>query len=64
MIDLMFLSFRNNWFCKTLVYFERIKKIIAENKQALVLLPKFLTNEFRQGSMISLVSNLQFGIQK
>ena len=33
---------------KTLVYFERIKKIIAENKQALVLLPEiFLTNEFK-----------------
>ena len=33
---------------KTLVYFERIKKIINENKQALVLLPEiFLTNEFK-----------------
>ncbi len=33
---------------KTLVYFERIKKIIKENKQALVLLPEiFLTNEFK-----------------
>ncbi len=33
---------------KTLVYFERIKKIIQENKQALVLLPEiFLTNEFK-----------------
>ena len=33
---------------KTLVYFERIKKIILENKQALVLLPEiFLTNEFK-----------------
>ena len=33
---------------KTLVYFERIKKIISENKQALVLLPEiFLTNEFK-----------------
>ena len=33
---------------KTLVYFERIKKIIDENKQALVLLPEiFLTNEFK-----------------
>ncbi len=33
---------------KTLVYFERIKKIIKEDKQALVLLPEiFLTNEFR-----------------
>ena len=32
---------------KTLVYFERIKKIIGKNKQALVLLPEiFLTNEF------------------
>ena len=31
---------------KTLVYFERIKKIIAENKQVLVLLPEiFLTND-------------------
>ncbi len=33
---------------KTLVYFERIKKIIKENKQALVLLPEiFLTNDFK-----------------
>ena len=33
---------------KTLVYFERIKKIINNNKQALVLLPEiFLTNEFK-----------------
>ena len=33
---------------KTLVYFERIKKILKENKQALVLLPEiFLTNEFK-----------------
>jgi primosomal protein N' (replication factor Y) len=34
---------------KTLVYFERIKKIILENKQALVLLPEiFLTNQFKE----------------
>ena len=33
---------------KTLVYFERIKKILEEKKQALVLLPEiFLTNEFK-----------------
>ena len=33
---------------KTLVYFERIKKIIGEGKQALILLPEiFLTNEFK-----------------
>ena len=33
---------------KTLVYFERIKKIIKKNSQALVLLPEiFLTNEFK-----------------
>ena len=33
---------------KTLVYFERIKKIINEKKQALVLLPEiFLTNDFK-----------------
>ena len=33
---------------KTHVYFERIKKIIKENKQALVLLPEiFLTNDFK-----------------
>ena len=33
---------------KTLVYFERIKKTIEKNKQALVLLPEiFLTNEFK-----------------
>ena len=34
---------------KTLVYFERIKKIILQNKQALVLLPEiFLTNQFKE----------------
>ncbi len=33
---------------KTLVYFERIKRILKKNKQALVLLPEiFLTNEFK-----------------
>ena len=33
---------------KTLVYFERIKKIISQKRQALVLLPEiFLTNEFK-----------------
>ena len=33
---------------KTLVYFERIKKIINKDSQALVLLPEiFLTNEFK-----------------
>jgi primosomal protein N' (replication factor Y) (superfamily II helicase) len=33
---------------KTIVYFERIKKIINKNEQALVLLPEiFLTNEFK-----------------
>ena len=33
---------------KTLVYFERIKKVILNNKQALVLLPEiFLTNQFK-----------------
>ena len=33
---------------KTLVYFERIKKFIKKNKQALVLLPEiFLTNDFK-----------------
>ena len=33
---------------KTLVYFEKIKKVINKNKQALVLLPEiFLTNEFK-----------------
>ena len=33
---------------KSLVYFERVKKIIEKNKQALVLLPEiFLTNEFK-----------------
>ena len=34
---------------KTLVYFERIKKIISEKKQVLVLLPEiFLTNQFKK----------------
>ena len=33
---------------KTLVYFKRIKEIINQNKQALVLLPEiFLTNQFK-----------------
>ncbi len=33
---------------KTIVYFERLKKIIAKNQQALVLLPEiFLTNDFK-----------------
>ena len=33
---------------KTLVYFERIKKVVNENCQALVLLPEiFLTNDFK-----------------
>ncbi len=33
---------------KTLVYFERVRKIILSNKQALVLLPEiFLTNQFK-----------------
>ncbi len=33
---------------KTLVYFERIKRIIGKNNQALVLLPEiFLTNDFK-----------------
>ena len=56
---LKFLNFKNEEFNvsvlqgttgsgKTLVYFERIKKIINSNKQALVLLPEiFLTNEFK-----------------
>ena len=56
---LNFLNLKNNKFDvsvlqgttgsgKTLVYFERIKKIIAEKKQALVMLPEiFLTNEFK-----------------
>ena len=56
---LKFLNVKNNKFDvsvlqgttgsgKTLVYFERIKKIISENKQALVLLPEiFLTNDFK-----------------
>jgi len=34
---------------KTLIYFERIKKIIKEKKQALILLPEiFLTNQFEE----------------
>ncbi len=56
---LNFLNLKNNKFDvsvlqgttgsgKTLVYFERIKKVISEKKQALVMLPEiFLTNEFR-----------------
>ncbi len=33
---------------KTLVYFERIKKLIKENKQALILIPEiFLTTQFK-----------------
>ena len=60
---LKFLDFKNNEFNvsvlqgttgsgKTLVYFERIKKIIKNKKQALVLLPEiFLTNEFKNRFM-------------
>ena len=34
---------------KTIVYFERIKKLIQENKQVLVLFPEiFLTNQFKK----------------
>ena len=56
---LKFLNFKNDKFDvsvlqgttgsgKTVVYFERIKKIINKKKQALVLLPEiFLTNEFK-----------------
>ena len=59
LLALKFLETKNNKFDvsvlqgttgsgKTLVYFERIKKIIQEEKQALVLLPEiFLTNEFK-----------------
>jgi primosomal protein N' (replication factor Y) (superfamily II helicase) len=58
-IALKFLNTKNNKFDvsvlqgttgsgKTLVYFERIKRIISQKKQALVLLPEiFLTNEFK-----------------
>ena len=50
---------------KTIVYFKRIKKIIDQKKQALVLLPEiFLTNEFKTRFQDFLVLNLQFGIQK
>ena len=50
---------------KTLVYFERIKKIIQTNKQALVLLPEiFLTNDFKLRFENFLVLNQQSGILK
>ena len=50
---------------KTLVYFQRIKKIIEENNQALVLLPEiFLTNDFKSRFEDFSVSNQQYGIQK
>ena len=33
---------------KTIVYFERIRRIIRENKQALILIPEiFLTTQFK-----------------
>ena len=33
---------------KTIVYFERIKKLIQENKQSLILIPEiFLTTQFK-----------------
>ena len=33
---------------KTLVYFERINRLIQENKQALILIPEiFLTTQFK-----------------
>ena len=59
LLALRFLEIENNKFDvsvlqgttgsgKTLVYFERIKKIIKKNNQALVLLPEiFLTNDFK-----------------
>ncbi len=59
LIALKFLEKESNKFCvsvlqgttgsgKTLVYFERIKKIIEKKNQALVLLPEiFLTNDFK-----------------
>ena len=34
---------------KTIVYFERIKKLVRENKQALILIPEiFLTTQFKK----------------
>ncbi len=34
---------------KTIVYFERIKKLVSENKQALILIPEiFLTTQFKK----------------
>ena len=50
---------------KTIVYFERIRKIIRENKQALILIPEiFLTTQFKNRFKLFLVTNQQFGIQK
>ena len=50
---------------KTLVYFERIKKIVNKNKQVLILLPEiFLTGQFKKDLNYFLVMNQQFGIRK
>ena len=50
---------------KTLVYFERIRKLIKENKQALILIPEiFLTTQFKKDLNYFLDMNQQFGIQK
>ena len=50
---------------KTLVYFERIKKLIKQNKQALILIPEiFLTTQFKKRLNSFLVMSQQFGIPK
>ena len=50
---------------KTLVYFEKIKKVLKTNKQVLVMLPEiFLTNQFGKDLAIFSDLNRAFGIQK
>ena len=50
---------------KTLVYFERIRKLIKENKQALILIPEiFLTTQFKKDLNYFLVMNHQFGTRR
>ena len=50
---------------KTIVYFERIKTLIKENKQALILIPEiFLTTQFKKDLNYFLGMNQQYGILK
>ena len=48
-----------------MVYFERIKKLLKENKQALILIPEiFLTTNLKIDLNYFLVTSQQYGIQR